>query len=40
MFVRPEVEVVKFEAIDVIAASPEFEGGEVNEEGGIVLPDG
>ena len=39
MFVRPEVEVIKFEAIDVIATSPVQGGGMVNEEGGIVLPD-
>lgn len=36
MFVRPEVEVIKFEAIDVIATSP-AEGGDDNN--AIVLPD-
>lgn len=33
MFVRPEVEVIKFEAIDVIATSP------ADDNNAIVLPD-
>lgn len=36
MFVRPEVEVIKFEAIDVIATSPVEPGPADNA---IVLPD-
>lgn len=38
MFVRPEVEVIKFEAIDVIATSTE-EGGGTVVDNAIVLPD-
>ena len=37
MFVRPEVEVIKFEAIDVIATSTG--GGATVVDNAIVLPD-
>ena len=39
MFVRPEVEVIKFEAIDVIATSNGQEGGGTVVDNAIVLPD-
>ena len=38
MFVRPEVEVIKFEAIDVIATSNTQPGGGTNKNS-IVLED-
>lgn len=42
MFVRPEVEVIKFEAIDVIATSGDNGGwdGPIMNENEMILPDG
>ena len=38
MFVRPEVEVIKFEAIDVIATSTGNDNGVGTVENTLVLP--